>query len=197
MNARQFAAAVGSENLRYRKVRTFAALLGKESGLGAEGLTIVGGSALEVYTEGDYASEDVDLVADSRERVERVLDSWGFLPEGKFWIHRDLRLWVEIVDGHYTGSRTRNRIVSTPYGEVRLASLEDIVWKRTIEARAWNRPTALEEARLLVRRYGARLDWAYIEEQGRDQGISGLVADLRKDVGRGPLKNPDARLRRE
>jgi hypothetical protein len=78
--------AVGALLLREkahdRRIRLFSALLAKESGLGTEGLTVVGGSAIEIYTEGDYVSADIDLVVDSRPSVTAVLERWGFRDEG-------------------------------------------------------------------------------------------------------------------
>ena len=65
------------------RLRTFATLLAEESGLGTEGMTLVGGSAIEIYTQGDSVSGDVDLLVSDRERAASVLRKWGFRDEGK------------------------------------------------------------------------------------------------------------------
>ena len=75
MDAEEFRAALRLETLEYRRVQALVAMLGEESGLGVEGLTVVGGSALEIYTRGDYVSDGIDLVASDRRRLENVLQS--------------------------------------------------------------------------------------------------------------------------
>ena len=180
MSREDLTAILVGETEPHRKLAAFGALLTRESGLGTEGLTIVGGSALEIYTTGDYVSGDIDIVAERPEKVEEVLQSWGFTKEGIYWQHRDLGLVVQIVGRHDSGSRTLNQIVATPYGRLRLGSMEDIVWKRVYESRGWNRPEALDEAMLLVLRYSDRLDWEYLERKAKETGVEDLMADLRR-----------------
>ena len=131
----------------------------------------MGGSALEVYTEGEYVSDDVDIVAENQERVIKVLRAWGFRSEGMYWVSPDFRPSVQIVGKFDSGSKTRTQVVATPYGRVRLAALEDIVVKRLIEARFWNRPGALAEAMLAVERYGQDLDWDYITQIAKKDSV--------------------------
>jgi len=183
MTADEFRAMLVAEIEPYRRVQSFAALLAAESGLGTDGLTVVGGSALEIYTTGDYVSADVDLLAEDQEKVARVLRSWGFALGGMYWRHPEFEPSVQIVGKFDSGRRSLNQIVRTRYGGVRLASMEDIIWKRVYESRGWNRPAALSEAALLVRRYFDRLDWEYIEEMGRENRVEDLVADLRRTRG--------------
>ena len=154
MDAEEFRAALRSEPAPYRRVQAFVAMLVEESGLGVEDLTVVGASALEIYTLGEYVSDYIDLVASDRRRLEDVLQYWSFRADGIYWKHPDLKPWVQIVGAYDSGSRQRNQIVSTRYGRVRLGSIESIVWKRVVEARYWRRPEALGEAMLAVRRYG-------------------------------------------
>lgn len=191
MSRDDFREVLESDAEPYQRIRSFAALLARESTLGSEGLTVVGGSALEIYTTGDYASDDVDLLVENRERVERVLRVWGFRKKGMYWRHPNFPGVVQIVGRIDSGSRERNQIVSTDYGPLRLASIEDIIWKRVVEARSWNRPEALDEAMLAVQRYAARIDWAYVERKGRENGVLDLVRDLRRG------RDSDAEIRPE
>lgn len=171
------------EKVPYRRVRALGALLARETGLGSEGLTLVGGSALEVYTAGEYVSEDIDLVASEPSKVEAALRGWGFRRRGMYWVHEELRLFVQIVGRHDSGDPAKSQLVSTPYGSVRLGAMEDLVWRRVYEARGWNRPTALDEAALLVQRFMDRLDWDYLERRGRENGVADLIAELRRTRG--------------
>ena len=107
-----------------------------------------------------------------------------------YWQRPDLKPVVQIVGQYDSGSRRRNQIVSTRYGQVRLGSIEDIIWKRVVEARYWRRPKALDEAMLAVRRYGNRLDWDYIGFHAKRNGVEDLIADLRREAGSEGGPNP-------
>ena len=66
MDAEEFRRAVRAEVEPYLQIRAFAAMLATETGLGPAGVTVVGGSALEIYTTGDYVSDDVGLIVEDR-----------------------------------------------------------------------------------------------------------------------------------
>lgn len=183
MTAEDLRTLLKSETKPHLRDRAFGALLARDSGLGSERMAVVGGSALEIYTTGDYVSEDIDILAEDAEKVENVLKSWGFHKTGMYWSSAEFGKAIQIVGRFDSGSRKHNVIVSTKYGPLRLASMEDIIWKRTYKARRWRRPEALDEAALLVRRYFDRLDWPYIIRMARENGVEDLVEDLRRTRG--------------
>ena len=183
MSLEDFRTLVLAQSEPYVRDRAFCALLARESGLGAERMAVVGGSALEIYTTGDYVSQDIDILAEDAGKVESVLRTWGFKKRGMYWDNPEFAKSVQIVGRVDSGSRSRNVVVSTECGPVRLASMEDIIWKRTYEARGWNRPEALDEAALLVLRYYDRLDWDYISRMAAENGVGDLAADLKRTRG--------------
>ena len=73
MTLEDFRALVLARSEPYIRDRAFGALLARETGLGEERLAVVGGSALEIYTAGDYVSEDIDIVAEDSGKVEAVV----------------------------------------------------------------------------------------------------------------------------
>jgi hypothetical protein len=183
VDVEEFRAAMITEKRPYRQMRAFAAMLAQESGLGTDGLTVVGGSALEIYTEGDYVSQDIDLVARDPKRAVAVLRLWGFRRDGMYWVSPDFRPSVQIVGKYDSGSLRLAQVVATEYGNVRLAALEDIVVKRLVEARHWKRPEALAEAMLAVERYGAEMDWEYVDLMAKKDGVGDLAEDVRQRAG--------------
>ena len=100
-----------------------------------------------------------------------------------YWENPQFAKSIQIVGRFDFGSRQRNVVVSTRYGPLRLASMEDIIWKRTYEARGWNRPEALDEAALLVRRFFDRLDWEYLLREAKANGVADLIEELRETRG--------------
>ena len=154
------------------------ALLAKEA---ATDIVIVGGSAIEVYTSGKYVSGDVDLVGE-RLLIIGILERWRFQREGRLWARSDLELWVDPVGQHYTGDVRRLRVVSTPYGTVRLASVEDLIAKRLIETKVWPRGgmDLFDQAVALAAEYRDEIDWDYVTRVARQDLAEDLVPELRR-----------------
>lgn len=163
MNEREAAALVLAERAPDLRLRLFTALLTAESGLGLDGLMVVGGSAIEIYTGGSYVSGDIDYVADSREAIARVLRRWGFKEEGKWFSKKTWSLFVDVMETHGTGSRRLSRVIITKVGPFRIAAIEDLLVKRMREAISWQgREEAFDQAVLLAR-HADSVDWKHVE----------------------------------
>lgn len=154
------------------------ALLAKDA---ATDIVIVGGSAVEVYTSGKYVSGYVDLVGERR-RIIGTLERWRFQREGPLWARSDLELWIDPVGRHYTGDVRRLRVVSTPYGTVRLASVEDLIAKRLIETKVSPRggKDLFDQAVALAAEYRDEIDWDYVTRVARQDLAEDLVPELRR-----------------
>lgn len=163
---------------RDRQVLTFAAILAAESGLG-ESVVVVGGSALEIYTKGGYASGDIDLVGDSKQ-LQRTLLGWGFRREARYWVHDELRIFVDIPGSYYNGEFYRTRLLTTAYGPVRLAEPEYLLVRRLAAAKYWKDSKALDEATLLAAELEAEIDWAYTETFAQREQVDDLLPELRR-----------------
>ncbi len=154
------------------------ALLATEA---ATEIVIVGGSAIEIYSSGMYVSADIDLVGE-RPSIIKALERWGFRREGRLWSRPDLGLWVDPVGRFYTGDVGRLRVVSTPYGSVRLASVEDLIAKRLIETKVWPRggTELLDQAVALAAEYQDEIDWDYTRRVAAGDGAEDLIPELRR-----------------
>ena len=76
--ARDEFARVTEEPDRLTRNLIFVGLLTRE--VAQEGIrpVIVGGQAVEFYTAGGYATQDIELVARDTSGIGRVLERWGF-----------------------------------------------------------------------------------------------------------------------
>jgi hypothetical protein len=147
----------------YDRILYFGALLAREC---RSDVVIVGGSAIEIYTRGGYRSGDIDIRAD-KAAAHRVLARWKFKDEGRLWIRPDWRLAIDVVGDRYSGDPYRSTTVSTPYGPVQIAVVEDVFVKRLASAKHWQVSAALDEAELLWKDYGVSMDLDYLLP-GRD-----------------------------
>jgi hypothetical protein len=160
----------------------FVALLSRDAGWKADDAIVVGGSAIEVYTSGRYTTGDIDLVVTAPDPPKRVLRPWGFRQQGRIWYHDDLGIVVDFVKPPYTGDPSRCQILTTPYGPVRIAAIEDLIVKRLASAKHWRRPGDMEHAKILAHLYRDRIAWDYVEHEADRYDVRDALANLRASL---------------
>lgn len=108
-------------------------------------LTIVGGSAVEFYTQGDYSTKDIDVLA-PKETLFKVLKRWGFipLPDKRTWYFPKLDIRVEWVGRGMVNddiiAHKRRELVSLKKGlKISIISREDIIIDRLVCMKWQNR----------------------------------------------------------
>jgi hypothetical protein len=183
VNALELESALRKARNTAEKTLWFGAILASELG---QDVVIVGGSAIEIYTSGWYVSGDIDLVGE-RNAIIKILERWEFLKSGRMWSRVDLGLWVDPVARDYTGDTRKLQEVATPYGRVKLASLEDLIAKRLIETKVWPRggTELFDQALALANEYDGQIDWDYVTKVATRDLAGDLVPELRRRITRG------------
>jgi hypothetical protein len=69
-------------------------------------------------------------------------------------------------------------VIVTPYGEVKLAGVEDLIVKRLASAKFWRIPTDFDHALLLLRRFRADVDQAYLKWAASSAEVSDALDQL-------------------
>lgn len=160
----------------------FAAILGEAANIPADDMIIVGGSAIEFYTVGEYTSDDIDIVSSRSDLLKEILRRWEFQQEGRIWVNEEVAIVVDFVGYPYTGDRSKTQVLSTPYGPVRVAALEDLLVKRLVSTKHWEIKGDFEHARLLAALYGDRMDWDYVERLSEEQHVQDVLEVLKREV---------------
>src|SRR5690625_342763 len=99
---------------------------------------IVGGLSVEIYTQSDYTTRDIDFVSDGFHIIENLLLSLDFLKEGRYFYRKDNEVVVEIPDSDLEGDI--EKVIRVDIGNelyVYLISLEDIIIDRLRAAIHW------------------------------------------------------------
>ncbi len=181
MDEREFETILRKAKRPDQRVAWFGALLTQASGVQ---IVIVGGSAIEVYTDGRYVSRDIDIVGPKR-RLVPVLRQWGFKPESgrssrTYWVKPPWGL-VDLV-GTKRKSNLPTQTIHTPYGSVSLGPVEELITRRLVRAGRERSEELFQEAVLLANRYQMTLDWDYIQAEAKYEHVLPLYEQLRKRV---------------
>jgi excisionase family DNA binding protein len=168
----------GIDELVGRRLRFVALLTKAVVALGWRAPVIVGGCAVQYYTSGNYPTLDIDLVGAS-EPVAQVLESWGFLREGRHWYDSDLKLAVEVpgrqLDPHEAARVFGVRIEGvTAY----VLGIEDLIIDRLNACVHWNDVESCRWARTMLLT-APELDDAYLDERAAVEQVFDKLCELR------------------
>lgn len=136
--------------------------------------TLSGGSAVTIYTENRYESEDLDFVTTALlEDLEPVLEPLGYAHTGSprlsVFEHPDTKWYLEfppapLAFGRTYVDATDCELLPTPAGKVRIISATHSVMDRLIAAASWQDAPSLEQAVLVATHQGEKIDWKEIDD---------------------------------
>ncbi len=153
--------------LKHLKLASLVSAVFRERGIE---LVVVGGSAIEFYTEGAYTSGDIDLCLippsriDLRTRQELM---------GKFGAKGGPRSWevaggfVDVLGEFENAARTPVRSIAAPFGVVKLSPIEELIVERVLVSKyPQDYPPAAECAKKVIGaalRREIEVDWMEVK----------------------------------
>ncbi len=154
-------------------------------------LVVVGGSAVEFYTEGAYMSGDIDLCRNSLKRVslrraQELMGSIGAKGGPRSW--QVAGLYVDILGLLENEARSPLRVINTSLGPVTLIPPELVLVERTLQSYY---PCLDEEAKSVAKKMLAvcltgqtEVDWLEIDRLAAlpDFGVQQELRQLRSEV---------------
>lgn len=97
---------------------------------------LVGGAAVEYYTEGEYVTADIDMVTDGGEDLRDVMVRLGFERHGKDFVNNHYQLYVEFP-GSQLGPEERWMALDVGGQQLRIISIEDLIVDRLNAYKFW------------------------------------------------------------
>lgn len=127
---------------------------------------LIGGCALSYYSREVYFTSDIDLAYPDRDALDTVLKSIGFEKEGRYWVHEDLKVVIEVPPSALPGEDSPLEVVDLGEDlQCFIIGLEDLLIDRLNAFKYWKSETDREMVDLLVERYRNELDWSYLEKK--------------------------------
>lgn len=145
---------------------------------------IVGGQAVEIYTMGDYTTNDLDLVTPHRHQVGAALESLGFAkaPGARHWINEELDLAVEIPDNQLAGSHDLLLQIAIDEFTVFVIGFEDLIIDRLSAFIHWKSASDYEQALKIYLNHHQVIDQDYLNKQAEVKAVKDGLQKLQADA---------------
>lgn len=163
-----------------KKVFFLAWLNEKLKAAGSRALPVlVGGSAVQLYTGGNYMSIDMDIYLDDISPAVKLLEEQGFVRAERHYFSAEYDLLAEFVGGDMP-----EKISEVEYNEqtILISSPEEMIIDRLTAAKWWKIPKDLEWARVIIS-LKTELDMDYLYKRAKEEDIVDyLEMALRKNA---------------
>lgn len=136
---------------------------------------LTGGAAVQVYTEGAFRTQDVDLVTEKLEESTNELERRGFVKMGHTWLRETDRKVIDLLFGPVE----RPRIVEFAGISLKTVSLEYLVADRLSKCRHGLR-LGCRQALDLLDRYRGGLDEQFLRGQLKQFNVDESFLDEQK-----------------
>lgn len=130
--------AAAEKNEAKRGVRIAAVLAEALRQIGQDPV-LVGGAAVEFYTEGQYTTKDIDMVAPGGPELWKAMEALGFKRRGKDYIEQDLKIYVEFPS-EFLGGEEKSDQLDVDGIPLRIISTEDLIVDRLAAYKFWKSP---------------------------------------------------------
>ncbi|HLQ94975.1 MAG TPA: hypothetical protein VK108_01200 [Pseudogracilibacillus sp.] len=130
---------------------------------------IVGGLAVEIYTQSEYSTRNINFVAKEIEEVEKTLMELEFLKTEEQFYRKDIEMTVQIPDTKLTGSEKKVQILQIEYDTyIYVIAVEDIILDRLTSAVYEHSEQAAKWGKRMLSKNTMRIDQAYLFDHVQD-----------------------------
>jgi len=193
--------AEADPSLRTLKLASLIAAVFRDAGIE---LVVVGGSAIELLTEGAYTSGDIDLCLRDRDSIglrdrQDLMAKVDAVGGPRSW--KVAGTFVDLLGRVESVARTPFREISGPHGPVRVMQPEELLVERVLVSEYPNRyPPARDCARKLIAVSlggGLNMDWnevariASLREYKNEESTRNLVEEVRNELRLPGAPHPD------
>ncbi len=159
---------------------------------------VVGGSAVEIYTQGVYKSGDIDLKA-PRQILLSILSELEFRPMGRVYYENEMDICIDFVGealDEGTDAERRTPDIEIPYGgsriRVRVISLEDLIVDRLSAAKNWKDSDSRKWAAVLIyigRSSSIKIDDDYLASRLAREGLAECYREVCAEFSESAIKS--------
>ncbi len=139
---------------------------------------VIGGLAVEFWTDGAFTTTDVDLYLPHGPAVDDLLAELGFAKEGRHWILREHDLFVEAPASFPAEEEEVSEVELSTGDRVLVLSVEDVLIDRLHQFVAGGHRDVAEQAMTLLS--SDELDRARLSQRARSERLSNALVALER-----------------
>ena len=145
-------------------------------------LVIVGGEALEIYTQGNYTTGDIDIITkENKKSLLTILEKWGFKEIDRFIVNEELDIYIDVCGDVYDKKRT-NRIKLNDNIIITLITVEDLIIDRFCSFKFWKIKEDFRWGLVLLYNYDKKIDKKYLKERASEENVSDVLKKAKSKI---------------
>ncbi len=175
-------AKISKEPDELKKRLLFIGLLTEKLSHHSSKPVIVGGTAVEFYTAGGYATADIDIAYPS-ELIDEVKDKLNLIAEGRYWYNEELGIVLEapiaFVDAVAKEHLTKVKIDDLT---VYLLGVEDLIIDRLNAFVHWQSTDDGNWAKELMAIQAEEINWFYLKDTAVDNKVDKALMKMADEL---------------
>ena len=149
-------------------------------------VVLVGGLAVEIYTENLYLTKDIDMVNTNYKKPQELRDAMsklGFQKQGRVFVHSTTDITVEFPTGPLSVGDELVTKTTMAKGEIPILDTSDVIKDRLAAYIHWRDKQSLVQAIVLLLKHptNRKMLKAFCDREGGDE-VYLMLEDLRKSA---------------
>ena len=97
---------------------------------------LVGGAAVEFYTQGAYSTSDINMVTEGGQDLIQIMESLGFEKIGKDFVNKKFKIYIEFPSKNLKPNETSS-LLEINNQKLQIISVEDLIVDRLCAFQFW------------------------------------------------------------
>lgn len=147
---------------------------------------VVGGEALEIYTQGNYTTGDIDIIInESKQSILNILKKWKFKEIDRFIVNEDLDIYIDVC-GSIFDKKLTNKIKINDNTVITLITVEDLIIDRFCSYKFWKIDEDLRWGITLLYNYKGKIDGKYLRQRALEEQVEDILKKARNKIYKMP-----------
>ncbi len=153
---------------------------------------LVGGAAVEFYTQGGYSTADIDMITEGGPELVKIMEELGFEKIGKDFLHPALKIYIEFP-GRSLGPSEKFSAIKIGPRHLRIISVEDLIVDRLCAYKFWK--SVLDGVNAMLLLEIGEVETARLQQRAKEEDVLDaleIVQKVMKEVIRRKLSRKEA-----
>lgn len=147
---------------------------------------LVGGTAVAIYSKGQYATVDLDFKSEQVEAYSELMKDLGFTRSGKDFVIKSLGLYVEFPSGAFEDNENlfREVMIEETGLPIYVTGVEDMILDRAMKYDCNGDQSSREWALRMMGTFYEEIDWSYLHSRAHYYNILHIINKIQRDYKR-------------